>query len=113
MGPQILEDWFINRPELGQGYLGVMPSEIVPEEGGVVCLPPLTLGHIRAFIIEWARLPHLSARVSPSRGCASEVSMAVSWRPSPWAVACGATEEEEEGVAGAHACLPPSEGVVV
>ena len=39
--------------------------------------------------------------------------MAVSWWPSPQAVACGAAKEEEEGVAGAHACLPPSEGVVV
>ena len=34
-----------------------MPSKIVPEEGGIVHLPPLTLGHIRAFIIKRVRLP--------------------------------------------------------
>ena len=41
-----------------------MPSEEVTEEGGVVRLPPLTLGHIWAFILEQARLPPLI-----SEGC--------------------------------------------
>ena len=47
-----------------------MPSEIVPEEGGIVHLPPLTLGHIRAFIIERARLPpFISEGFSISGAC--------------------------------------------
>ena len=57
--PQVSEDWFNNRPELGQGYVREMSSEEVAEEGGVVHLPPLTLGHVRAFVIERTRVPPL------------------------------------------------------
>ena len=57
--PQVPEDWFINQPELGQGYVEEMSSEEVTEEGGVVHLPPLALGHIGAFVIERTRLPPL------------------------------------------------------
>ena len=48
-----------NQPELGQGYVRVMSSEEVAEEGGVVRLPPLTLGHVRAFIVKRTRVPSL------------------------------------------------------
>ena len=57
--PQVSEDWFDNRPELGQGYVKEMSSEEVAEEGGVVHLPPLALGHVRAFVIERTRVPPL------------------------------------------------------
>ena len=57
--PQVSEDWFDNQPELGQGYVRVMSSEEVVEEGEVVHLPPLTLGHVRAFVVERMRVPPL------------------------------------------------------
>ena len=103
VSPQVSEDWFNNQPELGQGYVREMSSEEVVEEGGVICLPPLTLGHVGAFVIK-------RMRVSP---LLSEVSMGISWWASPCVEACWATEEEEEGLAGARACLSPSEVVVV
>ena len=56
---QILDDWFVNRSELGQGYVGEMSSEEVVEEGGVVRPPPLTLGHVGAIILERMRLSPL------------------------------------------------------
>ena len=37
--------------------MGVMSSEEITEEGGVVRLPPLALGHVGAFIIERTRIP--------------------------------------------------------
>ena len=57
--PQVSEDWFVNLPELGQGYVGEMSLEEVTEEGGIVCLPPLALGHVGAFVIERTRVPPL------------------------------------------------------
>ena len=39
--------------------MGEMPLEEVTEEGGVVRLPSLTLGHVRAFVLERTRLPLL------------------------------------------------------
>ena len=59
VSPQVSEDWFVNLPELGQGYVGKMSSEEVAEEGGVVRLPPLALGHVGPFIIERTRVPPL------------------------------------------------------
>ena len=57
--PQVSEDRFDNQPELGQGYVREMSSEEVAEEGGVVHLPPLTLGHVRTFVIERTRVAPL------------------------------------------------------
>ena len=57
--PQVSEDRFDNRPELDQGYVREMSSEEVAEEGGVVYLPPLTLGHVGTFVIERTRVPPL------------------------------------------------------
>ena len=37
--PQVSEDWFNDLPELGRGYVRVVPSEEVAEEGEVICLP--------------------------------------------------------------------------
>ena len=111
--PQVPEDWFVNRPELGQGYVGEMSSEEVTEEGGIVCLPPLALGHVGAFVIERTRVPPLlseggavpRAHLRGVHGCfLADISCVE---------ACWAAEEEEEGLAGARACLSPSEVVVV
>ena len=55
--PQVSEDWFDNLPELGRGYVREMSSEEVAEEGGVICLPALTLGHVGTFVVERTRVP--------------------------------------------------------
>ena len=60
--PQVSEDWFDNQPELGQGYVRVMSLEEVAEEGGVVRLPPLALGHVRAFVVKRTRVPPLLSK---------------------------------------------------
>ena len=80
MSPQVSEDWFDNWPELGQGYVTVMSSEEVAEEGEVVRLPPLALGHVRAFVVERTRVPPLlSESGSFPRVHTSEVSIGISW----------------------------------
>ena len=63
VSPQVSEDWFVNLSELGQGYVGEMSLEEVAEEGGVVRLPPLALGHVGAFVIESTRVPPLLSEV--------------------------------------------------
>ena len=57
--PQVSEDWFDNLPDLGQGYVREMSSEEVAEEGGVIRLPALTLGHVGTFVVERTRVPPL------------------------------------------------------
>ena len=77
--PQVSEDWFDDRPELGQGYVRIMSSEEVVEEGGVVCLPPSLLGMSGPSSSKGRGSPHFSARVAPSQGHTSEVSIGISW----------------------------------
>ena len=96
--PQVPEDWFINRPELGQGYVGEMSLEEVTEEGGVVHLPPLALGHVRAFVFERTRLPPLLSEGGSILGHTSEVSMGISWWTSPCVEACWAHRRGGVGV---------------
>ena len=55
----LTEDWFDNQPQLGQGYVREMSSEEVAEEGGVIHLPALALGHVGTFIVERMRVPPL------------------------------------------------------
>ena len=68
MSPQVPEDWFDDLPELGQGYVRVVPSEEVAEEGEVICLPALTFGHVRAFVIKRTRVPPLLSEGGSSLG---------------------------------------------
>ena len=57
--------------------MGVMSSEAITEESGVVHLPSLTLGHVGAFVIERTRVPPfvseggsvLRAHLSGVHGC--------------------------------------------
>ena len=53
------EDWFDDLPELGWGYVRVVPSEEVAEEGEVIRLPALAFGHVGAFIVKRTRVPPL------------------------------------------------------
>ena len=66
--PQVSEDWFDDLPELGRGYMRVVPSEEVVEEGEVICLPALTFGHVRAFIVKRTRVPPLLCKGGSSLG---------------------------------------------
>ena len=49
----------MNLPELGWGYVRVVPSKEVAEEGEVIHLPALIFGHVGAFIVKRTRVPPL------------------------------------------------------
>ena len=66
--PQVSEDWFDDLPELGWGYVRVVPSEEVAEEGEVIRLPALTFGHVGAFVVKRTRVPPLLSEGGSSPG---------------------------------------------
>ena len=62
------EDWFNDLPELGRGYVRVVPLEEVAEEGEVICLPALAFGHVGAFVVKRTRVPPLLSKGGSSLG---------------------------------------------